>query len=127
MALTVVGEALFGLGFIIMGLDEYLGVVDGVDISINANEDLGTLGSWQVYIYIDYRELELLLQEECSYFRVFSPLSCLVTICDQEGEKRPETENFPRFPKYFQRIADPKFSFHQLDVQATDRIHWHIL
>jgi hypothetical protein len=95
MALTVVGEALFGLGFIIMGLDEYLGVVDGVDISINANEDLGTLGSWQVYIYIDYRELELLLQEECSYFRVFSPLSCLVTICDQEGEKRPETENFP--------------------------------
>jgi hypothetical protein len=33
-----------------MGLDEYLGVVDGVDISINANEDLGTLGSWQVYI-----------------------------------------------------------------------------
>jgi hypothetical protein len=29
-------------------------------------------------IYIDYRELELLLQEECSYFRVFSPRSCLV-------------------------------------------------
>ena len=50
MALTAVGAALFGLGFIIMELDEYLGAVDGVDISINANEDLGTLGSWRVYI-----------------------------------------------------------------------------
>jgi len=95
MALTVVGEALFGLGFIIMGLDEYLGVVDGVDISINANEDLGTLGSWQVYIYIDYRELELLLQEECSYFRVFSPLAGCLRFVIMEGKKRPETENFP--------------------------------
>jgi hypothetical protein len=51
MALNVVGAALFGLGFIIMGLDEYFGVVDGVDISINAH--FRVLAG----IYIDYREL----------------------------------------------------------------------